>query len=127
RSADRSNDWIRRYWVKMCKRFRVQEITELSVGTLLALLQEVRSYYQTEAEKANRQTSTTAPETPAPAEALQQSASQPDAPSAPPEAPEVTSADAPPEADPQAATAHGADLNPNWRQDLAALLPRLKD
>jgi hypothetical protein len=130
RSADRSDDWIRRYWLKMCKRFQVQEITELSMGTLLALLHEVRSYYQTEAEKANRQTSTTAPETPSTAETSQQSASQPDASGAPLDALASTSAASPsppPETETESSTVHGADLNPNWRDELAALLPRLKD
>ena len=129
RSADRSDDWIRRYWLKMCKRFQIQELTELSVGTLLALLHEVRSYYQTEAEKAARQTAGTPPETPPAAETSQQSASQPDTAGAPPDVSPSASAEPQPEPETETdtGTVHGADLNPHWREELRGLLDRLKD
>jgi len=125
RSADRSDDWIRRYWLKMCKRFQVQEITELSVGTLLALLHEVRSYYQTQAEQASRQAPDTAPETPPASDASQQLSAVPDTPNTPPDASLAASSELGPESDP--ATVPSTALNPHWREDLRALLPRLKD
>jgi hypothetical protein len=127
RSADRSDDWIRRYWLKMCKRFQVQEITELSVGTLLALLQEVRSYYQTEAAKAGRQAPDTAPETLPASDASQQSSAAPDTPDAPPDAALAASSELGPEPDPATVSVPSTALNPHWREDLRALLPRLKD
>jgi hypothetical protein len=127
RSASRNDDWIRRYWLKMCKRFQVQEITELSVGTLLALLQEVRSYYQTQAEQASRQAPGTAPETPPASDASQQSSAVPDTPDAPPDASLAASSELGPEPEPATVSVPSTALNPHWREDLRALLPRLKD